>query len=167
MAEYLKGIVTERDSSKGMVRVKFQDHDDMVSYWLPVVQRKTLKNKYIDMPDINEHVACLMEDNYEEGVVIGAIYSNADAVPIDSNEKDHVTYKDGTTMEYDRATHTHRINYKDGTSIEYDAGSGKFEISFKDGGEIKYESSSGFMTIEAKTVLTLKAPIVNINPHLP
>lgn len=99
------GIVTATDVATCKVRVQFQDQDAVVSDWLPVMQKKTLKDKVYWMPDINEHVVCLLDDNEEFGVVLGAIYSDADTPPVTSQDKFHIKFEDGTTVEYDRSSH--------------------------------------------------------------
>lgn len=99
------GIVVAIDSAKCAARVQFADSDGMISFWLPVVQPKTLKDRFYHMPDINEHVVCLLDENGEAGVILGAIYSDADKPPVTSKDKWHVTFEDGTALEYDRAGH--------------------------------------------------------------
>jgi phage baseplate assembly protein V len=105
MNVFRTGLVVEIDTARCFVRVQFPDVDAIVSYWLPVLQLKTLLDKTYWMPDINEHVACLMDNKGEEGVVLGAIYSAADSTPVNSKDKRHVRFDDGTILEYDRAAH--------------------------------------------------------------
>lgn len=112
------GIVTASDPSTGKVRVQFADQDGMVSDWLPVVQKKTLKDKAYHMPDLGEHVVCHMDKNEEFGVVGGAIYSDADAVPVGSQDKWHHTFEDGTVVEYDRASHKLKADVKGDVEIK-------------------------------------------------
>lgn len=99
------GVVTEVSTAKCAARVQFPDNDGVVSFWLPILQHKSLKDKHYFVPDVNEHVACLLDDNGEAGVILGAIYSEADAPPVDSADKHHVTFADGTVLEYDRSLH--------------------------------------------------------------
>ena len=99
------GIVNAVDQAACKVRVQFQAADSMVSDWLPVMQHKTLKDKFYFLPDLGEHVVCMMDENDEAGVVLGAIYSEADAPPASSPDLYHVTFSDGTVIEYDRAAH--------------------------------------------------------------
>ena len=47
----------------------------------------TLKDKFYSMPDIGEQVACLMDENSEDGVILGAIYS-AEDLPTQQTEKE-------------------------------------------------------------------------------
>ena len=71
------GIVSQIDPINVQARVSFED-DESTSFWLPVLQTKTLKDKFYAMPDIGEQVACLMDENSEDGVILGAIYSAED-----------------------------------------------------------------------------------------
>ena len=50
------------------------------------------------MPEINEHVVCLM--NNDEGVILGSIYSEADNVPVVSKDKFHIKFEDGRVLGY-------------------------------------------------------------------
>lgn len=103
------GIVTNIDESKVQARVQFTDSDEMLSYWLSVLQAKTLKDKFYVLPDIGEHVACFMDENSEEGVILGSIYSDADICPVVSKDKCKVRFQDGTEIEYDRIEHVLNI----------------------------------------------------------
>ncbi len=99
------GVVTGCEPASCRVRVRLDDHDDVVSFWLPVMQGKTLRDKQYWMPDIDEHVVCLMDEHNEFGVVLGAIYSAPDPVPVASLDKYHVRFDDSATVEYDRKEH--------------------------------------------------------------
>ena len=61
-------------SRPGFAQVVFPDLDGLVSAWLPVVVRKSLKDKECFTPDPGEHVACVLDENFENGVVLGAVY---------------------------------------------------------------------------------------------
>lgn len=80
------GVVTNINPILAQARVQFAD-DDVLSYWLPILQQKTQKDKFYAIPDIGEHVACLMDENSEEGVILGAIYSSADSPPANSKNQ--------------------------------------------------------------------------------
>jgi phage baseplate assembly protein V len=98
------GIVTNIDESTAKARVKFAE-DSLLSYWLPVLQSKTLVDKFYCLPDIGEHVACLMDEKSEDGVILGNIYSKQDKVPVASKDKFHISFEDGTQLEYDKKYH--------------------------------------------------------------
>lgn len=104
------GVVTGIDEARGMVRVQYADMDREVSYWLAVLKAKTLRDKAYWMPDIGEHVAVLIDENAVEGVVLGAIYSEADSVPVSNKDKAHIRFEDGTEIEYDRKGHVLRVS---------------------------------------------------------
>ena len=99
------GFVTALDEPGCKVRVQFPDLDGLESFWLPVIQGKTRRDKHYRLPDVGEHVACLLDVRGEDGVVLGAIYSERDPAPVASVDKHHVVFDDGTLIDYDRASH--------------------------------------------------------------
>lgn len=99
------GVVCAVDAARAVVRVKFADNEDLESWWLPVAAPFTLANKAYLLPQEGEHVACLMDENCEAGVVVGAIYSEADKPPVDEASKFHILFEDGTALEYDTKAH--------------------------------------------------------------
>jgi len=111
-ARFKVGVVAACDEEGPRVRVRFPDLDNLTSHWLPVGVAKSLKDRYYHLPDVGEQVACLMDARFEEGVVICAIYSDADKPPVANGDKTHVRFGDGTTLEYDRASHTLAIDAK-------------------------------------------------------
>jgi len=69
------GNVCELDNSKGYARVEL-DEDGITTAFLPIAFPAALSNKYYIMPTINEQVAVLLDENAEQGVIIGALYSD-------------------------------------------------------------------------------------------
>lgn len=140
------GIVNAIDQAACKVRVQFQDADSMVSDWLPVMQHKTLKDKFYFMPDLGEHVVCMMDENDEAGVVLGAIYSEADAPPANSPDLYHVTFSDGTVIEYDRAGHKLHADVKGDIEVQ---ATGKADVTIQgkttwiSNGTIDHDGGSG------------------------
>lgn len=106
------GIVTKLDPDKSKARVEFKELDEIVSNWLSVLVKKSLNDKDYWMPDINEHVVCLLDEYGEEGVILGSVYSDKDTPPISSKDKWHKTFKDGTVIEYDREENKLLIDVK-------------------------------------------------------
>lgn len=101
------GRVSSVDPVTCTVRVAFDDKDDLVSYDLPVIVPQTLKNKDYLIPDVGEQVVCLfLANGLAQGFCLGAIYSEEDTPPVSSPDKRHVSFSDGTSIEYDRSTHT-------------------------------------------------------------
>ncbi len=99
------GIVVARDPDKHRARVQFPDHDNMVSAWLPVGVQTSAGDYDYWLPDLQTQVACLMDENYEFGVVLCAIYSDADLPPVTGKDLYYRRFKDGTIIQYDRASH--------------------------------------------------------------
>ena len=99
------GIVSQINPITVQARVNFGD-DDSTSFWLSVMQTKTLKDKFYSMPDIGEQVVCLMEENSEDGVILGAIYSNSDK-PISNSEKEFsINLEDGSSINANKETNS-------------------------------------------------------------
>lgn len=142
------GIVTQRYPERGTVRVQLIDADDSVSYEMPVICRKTLKDKDYWMPDLNEHVVCLfLGQGLEQGFVLGAIYSEADAVPVSSNDKWHKVFEDGTVIEYDRSSHKLSADVKGDIDVK---ATGTCDVDVQ-----------GQITIKSRTAILLQAPAIS------
>lgn len=119
-----KGIVSSVNREKCTVKVYFPDWDEKVSFDLPVVQKNTLNTKYYWMPEVDEQVICAFFANgSQEGVVLGAIYSEADKVPSEflvSDDCDGVLFSDGTLIRYDAQNHILFIDVKGEIEIKAD-----------------------------------------------
>lgn len=100
------GEVTSLDCEHCRVRATFDDEDGKTSYWLPVLQRKTLEDKDYSMPDLGEDVLCVFfNEGEEDGFVLGSFYADEVTPPENSEDKRCVKFKDGTLISYDRASH--------------------------------------------------------------
>lgn len=104
------GTISAVDEARVMVRVRLPECDNLRTAWLPVLQRNTQNNKDYWLPDIGEQVEVLLDDNGEDGLVLGAIYSAADVPMLADKDTRAVTFADGAHIEYDRRTHTLTIN---------------------------------------------------------
>ncbi len=148
------GTVSAIDTAKCKVRVKFPDRDQLVSYWLPVLVRKSQNDKFYDMPDVGEQVCCLMDLRDEAGVVLGAVYSSTDTPPVNSADKLHVTFKDTAVLEYDRNTHVAQHLAQDTALAKYDAvahaltialpASAVISIAIDGGGSLSYDGDGNW-----------------------
>ena len=107
-------------------RVQFSD-DDITSYWLPIIQHKTLKDKFYSMLDVGEQVACLMDENSEDGVILGSIYTGLDSVPGISKEQHLIKFEDGSFIEYNKESQMLTIVVKTLNVIADIVNTGKFE----------------------------------------
>lgn len=103
------GIVRAVDRAKGQVQVDFPDQEGLISHWLPVRQDSTLGNRSLVMPGIGEQVGLLMDEYQEDGLVLGGVYSSADAAPV-TDAAWHQEFADGTVIAYDISTHTLTVN---------------------------------------------------------
>ena len=100
------GTVASVNDTAGTCRVTLPDADNMQTYDLRVIQRKTHKDKNSVLPDVGEHVLCLfLPYGQEQGFVLGAFYSATDLPPVGTRDKAHWTFADGTVLEYDRKLH--------------------------------------------------------------
>lgn len=104
MVNFKYGHVCDRDAPNCRVRVEFPE-DGIVSHWLPILLPGARGNKYFHMPDINDHVVCLLDCNLETGVVIGSIYDQNNKPGFGSNDVAQVNFSDGAQVGYDRAGH--------------------------------------------------------------
>lgn len=149
------GIVKDQDASLGRLRVSFSEFDQMLSYWLPMVVPKTQNDKVYWLPDLGEQVVCLMDERDEAGVVLGAVYSQADATPVQSVDKFHLGFKDGTAMEYDRSAHVLAVTFQDTTAFKYDSGAHALALNFEDETVMKYDAGAHSLTAEFRDGTTI------------
>ena len=147
-ARFLTGAVTEIDAAKGAARVYFADVE-ITSYWLPICYPKTQDDKCYWMPDVGEQVRAIMDEHLEDGSILGAVYSAADAVPWASANKAGVRFKDGGEVVYDRASGKLSLN-----AIG--------DLAATVGGNLQ-ATISGTATIESGGDATFKAPKVLID----
>ena len=105
------GIVSQINPVLAQARVNFAD-DESTSYWLPIIQNKTMKDKFFVMPDIGEEVACLMDENSEDGVILGAIYSSVDLPAVTSEKQISVNLENSSLINIDKETNTLTITFE-------------------------------------------------------
>ncbi|WP_160175167.1 phage baseplate assembly protein V [Ruegeria halocynthiae] len=91
-----RGIVVDERGSQ--VRVQFEDNDQLISGWLDVVQRSTSGVKVFTRPKVGSQVVCQMDANREAGVILGAVYSDADPAPAGNEGTVHFEMPDGSTV---------------------------------------------------------------------
>ena len=105
------GIVSQINPVLAQARVNFAD-DESTSYWLPIIQNKTMKDKFFVMPDIGEEVACLMDENSEDGVILGAIYSSVDLPVVTSEKQISLNLENSSLINIDKETNTLTITFE-------------------------------------------------------
>ena len=161
------GLVNAQDAPNCRVRVTFEEFDHLTSYWLPVVVPKTQNDKVYWMPDVGEQVVCLMDERDENGAVLGAIYSHADAAPTGSADKFHMGFHDGASFEYDRRAHLLQISFSDGAIFKYDAKAHQLSFTGVGGGNVSIVSPAGIVLESGSSQVTILPSGVSITPPLP
>lgn len=150
--------MVETDPENNMVRVKFPDYDELVSYWLQVVQQQTFANKHYYMPDIDELVLCIFLGNGPiAGFVLGAVYNEKDTPPEEGQDIYYTKYKDGTRLKYDRENHLVTKNIKGDVLItveDNESAKGTVDITVKD--FIKIENN-GDITVKTSKNIKVEA----------
>jgi len=102
------GKVVSVNPEKATVRVEIRDIDQKVSYEMPVVYHRTVKDKTYYMPEVGEEVICVFV-NETEGFVLGSVYHEENTPP--ASDKNLFVYE-----------------FEDGTKIAYDKNSGKLTV---------------------------------------
>lgn len=143
------GIVKIQDPATHRVRVTFPDHDQVLSWWLPMVMAKAQDDRAYWMPEIGSQVVCFMDTQSEDGAVLGAIYSTVDTPPVNSADKAHVTFKDNAVIEYDRSAHVFQLSLPNNGRVTITANSAKIEIA-----------SNGDVNINSDGTINVDAPHV-------
>ena len=105
------GIVSQINPISVQARVKFGD-DESTSFWLPILQTKTMNDKFYAMPDIGEQVVCLMDENSEDGVVLGSIYSTEDTPVITTEKQISLNLDNNSLINIDKKTNTLTVAFQ-------------------------------------------------------
>lgn len=152
-ATFAFGIITAVDAACGWARVSLPEYDNLETAFLPVLQRRTHRDKALDLPDVGEQVALLLDLRGEDGVILGAIWSDADPVPqTEGPDVDVRKYADGTVLRYDRAAHKLTADVQ-GEIVA--TCTGKADVV-----------AEGTARVESKTTLTLAAPRIALKGAL-
>jgi len=140
------GNITEVDPSKGYARVTFTD-DGIVSDWLQFITLGAIKDNFSYTFSVNEQVACLMDENSEEGVILGAIF-NEKTPPNGAGEGVfRVKFDDDSVIEYDRNSHEYTLDIK-----------GKIKITAQT--EVNVNAVNA--NIVATAIAKIQAPVIEL-----
>lgn len=136
-------------SKPGFARVRLPDLDNMRTMWLPIAYPKTLQDQCCWTYDNGEHVAVLLDARGEDGVILGAVYSDADKPPVTDPNKFAVRFKDGALLEYDRGTHVLTVTGVQKVVVQADA-----EILLQAGAKVTVSTPeaefTGNLTVQKK-----------------
>ena len=146
------GKISNIDPEKCYARVRFTD-DEIVSDWLQIIVLGAISNQFFHIFDINEQVACLMDENSEEGVIIGAVFNDSKSPSNGNKDLVRVQFSDDSFIEYNRASHEYNINVKGKINITSE-GETKIEAQ-----EVSVEATA--VSIDAETV-SVQATTVDI-----
>lgn len=140
------GNITEVDPSKGYARITFTD-DGIVSDWLQFLTLGAIKDNFSHTFSINEQVACLMDENSEEGVILGALF-NDKTPPINGGDGIfRVKFEDDSVIEYNRNSHEYKLDVK-----------GKINIAAQS--EVNVNAVNANVT--ASTEAKIQAPVIKL-----
>lgn len=114
------GTVAEIKADTAQVKVTFKESNDIVSYYMPVLQSFAGKNNVYVLPSIDDVVVCLLSPRGESGVVIGSIYTGINKPVITDENKYNVTFDDDSVIEYDKNEHKLMLNVKGSADIVID-----------------------------------------------
>lgn len=107
------GVITQLDTAGHRARVRFpaedlrtdQEDPGMESAWLPVLVQWSLGARAYCLPALEEQVVVWLDEEAADGVILGGIYSEADAPPAPPAQARHLVFPDGTVLEYDPEAH--------------------------------------------------------------
>ena len=149
------GRVVGREEGSLRVRVEVPDTTTgaLTSYSLQVLTPRAKEDMVYDLPDIGDQVVSLFMPNGKEvGFVLGSMYPDTQQPPVGSGDKWHRTFKDGTTLEYDRDKHELTAVVKGRADVKADK-------------DIKATAGT---TIEAQAsdFISLKAPTIKLSGNI-
>jgi len=165
------GEISDIDPSKCYARVKFTD-DGIVSDWLQIIVLGAISNQFFHIFDINEQVACLMDDNSEDGVIIGAVFNNKTTPSNGGKDIVRVSFSDDSFVEYNRASHEYTMDIKGKINISAESEinisseskiniTGATEVSVKSDVAMKVEALNA--TVTATALAKIEAPAIQLN----
>lgn len=116
-----RGVVVDRDPKKMRVKVRFEDEDDTVSFWVDVVAKAAGGSKMFIMPELDDEVWCAMDHKGEDGCVIGSKYNDKDSTPYQGNDDVGFVFTGGS-IHVDRASGAITINVSGPVEINGSSG---------------------------------------------
>lgn len=119
-----RGVVIEGKGAQ--VRVEFEENDAVASPWLDVVAQVTKGAKIYWRPKVGSLVICAMDEKWESGTVLGAIYSDEDPAPANSDQILHIEFADGTVITYDEGGS--RLNFINAAGLDVTAEGNKLSV---------------------------------------
>lgn len=101
------GRVSSVYPERGTARVVFDERDNYVTPELPIMNRGSQGIKDYWLPVEGEQVICIFLSNTSKaGFILGSFFNAVDKPPVNSANKQHLQFPDGTFIEYDMETNT-------------------------------------------------------------
>ncbi len=152
------GYVNARQPEKMRVKVTVPDTvgKQLVTDYLPVLCPRASGDMQYDLPDVGDQVLCLfLPYGLEQGFVVGAMYGRQEP-PVQSGEKWHRTFRDGTRLEYDREQHKLVANVQGDVEI---TATGNIRAELE--GELS-ASAQGPASVKSASQINMDAPAMNM-----
>ena len=99
------GNVVAIDEKKARVRIRIPDMDNYETPgWIFVPQVCTVKDKSYNLPAINTLVAAVMDNEMQDGCILGALYNDEDVCILGDENIKYIKFEDGAYFKYDKTT---------------------------------------------------------------
>ena len=103
------GIVKSFNAKELRADICFYDLDDMVITDMAVLQRNTQGIKDFSCLEVGEQVLCLLDEEMQDGYVLGSIAGDEDLSNLNQDGTRFVLFPDGGLIKYDFKSHTLEI----------------------------------------------------------
>lgn len=108
------GIINEIDLKKSLYRVKFEQDEDVKSYWFQPIYPSTQNDKTYYQYSLGEQVLVLtLYEGNQDGYIIGSMYSDKDKPPRVAEGIRYIQFEDGSYLQYDKNKKSLTVNAPD------------------------------------------------------
>lgn len=136
------GTISEVNIEKGLARVYFEE-DDFVSGWLKIGVPRAGTDQFSFPFQVKEHVYCIMDEDWEYGVVAGSVYDESNIPNGSAEGLLQWRFRDDSVISYNVNTRTLSLDIKGEINIKCE------QANIESTGEIKVKASK--ISIEAIT----------------
>jgi phage baseplate assembly protein V len=151
------GVISE--AKPGYCKVHFPTND-IVSDWLPIAYQGTMAYKDHHPYEVQQQVVCLMDENCEDGCIIGATYNDEDTPPTEANATTWVKkFKDGTVLTYDSSSKELKVKAEGKVTVD-----AKDDVVVKSLKDVNCEGVN--VKGKASTKATVEAPSIDLKGNV-